>query len=463
MAMELKLTGLKGFVGEEEISQMTPLVQAAQDVLHAGSGAGNDFLGWVDLPEAYDKEEFARIKQAAKKIQQTCEVLVVIGIGGSYLGARAAIEFVNGQMYNGVRPEGIPEVYFVGNNISSSYLNDIVKIIGNRDFGINVISKSGTTTEPAIAFRIFKKLIEEKYGREGAKERIFATTDKARGALKKLADDEGYETFVVPDDVGGRFSVLTAVGLLPMAAAGVDIDAAMAGAAEARRNFADGTEHACAQYAALRSILHQKGKSMEILVNYEPALVMLGEWFKQLFDESEGKDHKGLFATSANFSTDLHSIGQFIQDGARMMFETVVWVREPRSESYIEETAEDIDGLNYLAGKSVQFVNSKAYQGTLMAHMDGGTPNIIVEIDRADAWHFGYLVYFFEKACGISGYLLGVNPFNQPGVEAYKKNMFALLGKPGFLRSAARSWKRDCNKRPEGMPRRWHPFFVCNA
>ena len=432
MAMELKLTGLKGFVGEEEISQMTPLVQAAQDVLHAGSGAGNDFLGWVDLPEAYDNEEFARIKQAAKKIQQTCEVLVVIGIGGSYLGARAAIEFVNGQMYNGVRPEGIPEVYFVGNNISSSYLNDIVKIIGNRDFGINVISKSGTTTEPAIAFRIFKKLIEEKYGREGAKERIFATTDKARGALKKLADDEGYETFVVPDDVGGRFSVLTAVGLLPMAAAGVDIDAAMAGAAEARRNFADGTEHACAQYAALRSILHQKGKSMEILVNYEPALVMLGEWFKQLFDESEGKDHKGLFATSANFSTDLHSIGQFIQDGARMMFETVVWVREPRSESYIEETAEDIDGLNYLAGKSVQFVNSKAYQGTLMAHMDGGTPNIIVEIDRADAWHFGYLVYFFEKACGISGYLLGVNPFNQPGVEAYKKNMFALLGKPGF-------------------------------
>lgn len=432
MAMELKLTGLKGFVGEEEISQMTPLVQAAQDVLHAGSGAGNDFLGWVDLPEAYDKEEFARIKQAAKKIQQTCEVLVVIGIGGSYLGARAAIEFVNGQMYNGVRPEGIPEVYFVGNNISSSYLNDIVKIIGNRDFGINVISKSGTTTEPAIAFRIFKKLIEEKYGREGAKERIFATTDKARGALKKLADDEGYETFVVPDDVGGRFSVLTAVGLLPMAAAGVDIDAAMAGAAEARRNFADGTEHACAQYAALRSILHQKGKSMEILVNYEPALVMLGEWFKQLFDESEGKDHKGLFATSANFSTDLHSIGQFIQDGARMMFETVVWVREPRSESYIEETAEDIDGLNYLAGKSVQFVNSKAYQGTLMAHMDGDTPNIIVEIDRADAWHFGYLVYFFEKACGISGYLLGVNPFNQPGVEAYKKNMFALLGKPGF-------------------------------
>ena len=432
MSMELKLTGLKGFVGEEELACMAPLVKAAQDTLHSKSGAGNDFLGWVDLPEAYDKEEFARIKQAAKKIQQTCDVLVVIGIGGSYLGARAAIEFVNGQMYNGVRPEGIPEVYFVGNNISSSYLNDVVKIIGERDFCINVISKSGTTTEPAIAFRIFKKLIEEKYGKEGAKERIFATTDKARGALKKLADDEGYETFVVPDDVGGRFSVLTAVGLLPMAAAGLDIDAAMAGAAEARKAFAEGTDHDCAKYAALRTILHQKGKAMEILVNYEPSLVMLGEWFKQLFDESEGKDHKGLFATSANFSNDLHSIGQFIQDGTRNMFETVVWVKEPRSESYIEETVEDIDGLNYLAGKSVQFVNSKAYQGTLMAHMDGGTPNIIVEIDKADAWHFGYLVYFFEKACGISGYLLGVNPFNQPGVEAYKKNMFALLGKPGF-------------------------------
>ena len=432
MAMELKLTGLKGFAGEEELGYMAPLVKAAQDTLHSKSGAGNDFLGWVDLPVDYDKEEFARIKKAAKKIQKSCDVLVVIGIGGSYLGARAAIEFVNGQMYNGVRPEGIPEVYFVGSNISSSYLNDVVKIIGERDFCINVISKSGTTTEPAIAFRIFKKLIEEKYGKEGAKDRIFATTDKARGALKKLADDEGYETFVVPDDVGGRFSVLTAVGLLPMAAAGLDIDAAMAGAAAAREAFAEGTDHDCAKYAALRNILHQKGKAMEILVNYEPSLVMLGEWFKQLFDESEGKDHKGLFATSANFSTDLHSIGQFIQDGTRNMFETVVWVKEPRSESYIEETAEDIDGLNYLAGKSVQFVNSKAYQGTLIAHMDGGTPNIIVEIDKADAWHFGYLVYFFEKACGISGYLLGVNPFNQPGVEAYKKNMFALLGKPGF-------------------------------
>lgn len=432
MAMELKLTGLQGFVGEAELQNMAPQVEAAQTVLHSRSGAGNDFLGWLDLPENYDREEFARIKAAAKKIQNNCEVLVVIGIGGSYLGARAAIEFVNGQMYNGVRPAGIPEVYFVGSSISSAYLNDVVKIIGARDFCINVISKSGTTTEPAIAFRIFKKLIEERYGKEGAKERIFATTDQARGALKKLADDEGYETFVVPDDVGGRFSVLTAVGLLPMAAAGVDIDAAMAGAAAARQAFAEGVSHDCAKYAALRNILYRKGKGVEILVNYEPALVMLGEWFKQLFDESEGKDHKGIFATSANFSTDLHSIGQFIQDGTRSMFETVVWVKEPRSESFIEETAEDIDGLNYLAGKSVQFVNAKAYQGTLIAHMDGGTPNIILEIDKADAWHFGYLVYFFEKACGISGYLLGVNPFDQPGVEAYKKNMFALLGKPGY-------------------------------
>ena len=432
MAMELKLTGLQGFVGEAELQNMAPQVEVAQTVLHSRSGAGNDFLGWLDLPENYDREEFARIKAAAKKIQNNCEVLVVIGIGGSYLGARAAIEFVNGQMYNGVRPAGIPEVYFVGSSISSAYLNDVVKIIGARDFCINVISKSGTTTEPAIAFRIFKKLIEERYGKEGAKERIFATTDQARGALKKLADDEGYETFVVPDDVGGRFSVLTAVGLLPMAAAGVDIDAAMAGAAAARQAFAEGVSHDCAKYAALRNILYRKGKGVEILVNYEPALVMLGEWFKQLFDESEGKDHKGIFATSANFSTDLHSIGQFIQDGTRSMFETVVWVKEPRSESFIEETAEDIDGLNYLAGKSVQFVNAKAYQGTLIAHMDGGTPNIILEIDNADAWHFGYLVYFFEKACGISGYLLGVNPFDQPGVEAYKKNMFALLGKPGY-------------------------------
>ena len=434
MAMNLKLTGVAGFVDQRELDCMAPLMDTVNEVLLSRKGAGNDFLGWLDLPVDYDKEEFARIQAAAKKIQGDSEVLVVIGIGGSYLGARAAIEFVKGQMYNGVREKGIPEIYFAGNNISSSYLNDIVKIIGDRDFSVNIISKSGTTTEPAIAFRVFKKLLEEKYGKEGAKSRIYATTDKARGALKALSDAEGYETFVVPDDVGGRFSVLTAVGLLPIAAAGIDIEAMMKGAADAREVCKDGdiNSNPSMKYAALRNILYRKGKSTEILVNYEPALLMMGEWFKQLFAESEGKDNKGIFPTAANFSTDLHSIGQFIQDGTRNLFETVIWVKQPRSEAYIEEAAEDIDGLNYLAGKSVQFVNSKAYQGTLMAHMDGGTPNVIVEIDEADAWHFGYLVYFFEKACGLSGYLLGVNPFDQPGVEAYKKNMFALLGKPGY-------------------------------
>ena len=433
--MELKMSGLWRYVQDDEIHDAEPLVKVAQDTLESCKGAGNDFLGWLDLPENYDREEFARIKQAAEKIRRTADVLIVIGIGGSYLGARAAIEFVNGQMYNQIRPEGTPEVYFAGNNISSSYLNDLVKIVGDRDFCINVISKSGTTTEPAIAFRIFKELCEKKYGREGAKERIFATTDKERGALKQLADDEGYETFVVPDDIGGRFSVLTPVGLLPMAAAG--------------RQHRRGHDRCCRRRHVLENSLYHRPSRCKIRgasqhpatarasrwrssVNYDPALVMFGEWYKQLFDESEGKDHKGIFATSANFSTDLHSIGQFIQDGTRMMFETVLWVREPRSESIIKEEKDDIDGLNYLAGKSVQFVNSKAYQGTLLAHVDGGTPNIVFEIDRADAWHFGYLVYFFEKACGISGYLLGVNPFDQPGVEAYKKNMFALLGKKGY-------------------------------
>ena len=358
-------------------------------------------------------------------------MLVVIGIGGSYLGARAAIEFIRGQQYNGTREAGIPEIYFVGNNISSSYLSDIVKIIGDRDFSVNVISKSGKTTEPAIAFRIFKKMVEDKYGKAGAKERIFATTDKAKGALKGLADAEGYETFVVPDDVGGRYSVLTAVGLLPMAVAGLDLEAVMKGAQDALADFKK-EDNICAQYAALRNILYRKGKQTEILVNYEPSLVMLGEWFKQLFAESEGKDHKGIFPVSANFSTDLHSIGQFIQDGSRNLFETVVWVREQKHDLFIETDPEDLDGLNYLAGKSMQFVNSKAYAGTLLAHCDGGTPNIVLEIDRNDEYHLGYLIYFFEKACGISGYLLGINPFDQPGVEAYKKNMFALLGKPGF-------------------------------
>ena len=434
MAMNLKLTGLNGFVEERELQNMAPLIDTVNEVLVSRKGAGNDFLGWLDLPVDYDKEEFARIQAAAKKIQSDSDVLVVIGIGGSYLGARAAIEFCKGQLYNGVREAGVPEVYFVGSNISSSYLNDVVRIIGDRDFSVNVISKSGTTTEPAIAFRIFKKLLEDKYGKEGAKGRIYATTDKARGALKQLATDEGYETFVVPDDVGGRFSVLTAVGLLPIAAAGLDIVKLMQGAEGAREvcQGGDMATNPAFVYAALRNILYRKGKTTEILVNYEPALLMLGEWFKQLYAESEGKDHKGIFPTAANFSTDLHSIGQFIQDGTRNLFETVVWVKEARSEVTVDEMDGDLDGLNYLAGKTMQFANSKAYSGTLLAHVDGGCPNILLEIDRADAYHFGYLVYFFEKACGLSGYLLGVNPFNQPGVESYKKNMFALLGKPGY-------------------------------
>ena len=433
MGIKLKLTGLRRFVRTEaEIADYTAQVAAAQDTLVNGTGAGNDFLGWLNLPVDYDRDEFARIKQAAKKIQQTCDVLIVIGIGGSYLGARAAIEFVNGQFYNQVRPEGIPEVYFAGNNISSSYLNDIIKMIGDRDFCINIISKSGTTTEPAIAFRELKKLCESKYGKEGARERIFATTDKERGALKKLADDEGYETFIVPDNIGGRFSVLTPVGLLPMAAAGLDIDAVMAGAAASRENYSQGSLHDCARYAALRNLLLFKGKSMEIMVNYEPSLVMLGEWLKQLFDESEGKDHKGLFVTSANFSTDLHSIGQFIQDGSKLMFETVMHIKTPKSDLFLEPDKDNLDGLNFLTNQNMSVVNEKAYQGTILAHTEGGVPNIVIDVDKLDEENLGEMIYFFEKACAISGYMLGVNPFNQPGVESYKKNMFALLGKPGY-------------------------------
>lgn len=431
MSMELKLTGIDAFVRPWEAAYMAPLMDTCAEMLDHKTAAGSDFLGWVDLPNQYDREEFARIQKAAQKIQKSSDVLVVIGIGGSYLGARAAIEFVNGPQYNGVRPEGIPEIYFVGNNISSSYLSDIIRMIGDRDFSVNVISKSGKTTEPAIAFRVFKKLVEERYGRDGAKDRIYATTDRSKGALKGLADAEGYETFVVPDDIGGRFSVLTAVGLLPMAVAGLDLEAVMKGAQDAHADFQK-EGNICTQYAALRNILYRKGKQIEILVNYDPSLVMLGEWFKQLFAESEGKDHKGIFPVSANFSTDLHSIGQFIQDGTRNLFETVLWVREQKHDLYIESDPDDLDGLNYLAGKSMQFVNSKAYAGTLLAHCDGGTPNIVLEIDRNDAYHLGYLIYFFERACGLSGYLLGINPFDQPGVEAYKKNMFALLGKPGF-------------------------------
>ena len=434
MAMELKLTGIRPFINREEIRNISLMINMCNGWLKTKTGAGHDYLGWVNLPNDYDRVEFTRIKSTAKRIQSLCEVLIVIGIGGSYLGSRAAIEFVKGQHYNNLPGKDTPDIYFVGNNVSSSYLNDIMGIVKDRDFCINVISKSGRTTEPAIAFRIFKDMVEKKYGVDGAKERIFVTTDREKGALKVLANTQGYETFVVPDDIGGRFSVLSAVGLLPMAVAGVDIDAVMRGAQTAYQTYDndDIMENDCLQYVAMRNILYRKGINIEVLVTYEPALTMLGEWFKQLFAESEGKEHKGLFPVTANFSTDLHSVGQFIQDGTRSLFETVIWVKEPQTEVYIQEEADDTDGLNYLAGKSMQYVNRKAYEGTLMAHVDGGTANIVFEIDRADAFHFGYLVYFFEKACGLSGYLLGVNPFNQPGVEEYKKNMFALLRKPGY-------------------------------
>ena len=434
MGIKLKLSGTENFVRNEEYAKIQPAVKMASDLLYSGKGAGNDYIGWVDLPNNYDKDEFERIKKAAKKIQSNSEVLIVIGIGGSYLGGRAALEFVNGVNFNKKVHKGIPEVYFVGNSISSDYLSDIIEILGDRDFSINVISKSGTTTEPAIAFRIFKKIIEDKYGKEGAKERIFATTDKARGALKSMCNTEGYETFVIPDDVGGRFSVLTPVGLLPMAAAGIDIDAVMQGASDAVATYKndDLENNDCLKYAATRQILGRKGKAIEILANYEPSLTMFGEWYKQLYAESDGKDGKGIFPVSANFSTDLHSIGQFIQDGSRNLFETVLWVENAKKNITIETDAENLDGLNFVADKTIQYVNSKAYAGTFLAHVDGGVPTMVIEVEKSDAYNFGQLVYFFEKALAISGYMLGVNPFDQPGVEAYKKNMFALLGKPGY-------------------------------
>ena len=434
MGIKLKLSGIENFIRNEEYAKIQPAVKMASDLLYSGKGAGNDYIGWGDLPNNYDKDEFERIKKAAKKIQSNSEVLIVIGIGGSYLGGRAALEFVNGVNFNKKVHKGIPEVYFVGNSISSDYLSDIIEILGDRDFSINVISKSGTTTEPAIAFRIFKKIIEDKYGKEGAKERIFATTDKARGALKSMCNTEGYETFVIPDDVGGRFSVLTPVGLLPMAAAGIDIDAVMQGASDAVATYKndDLENNDCLKYAATRQILGRKGKAIEILANYEPSLTMFGEWYKQLYAESEGKDGKGIFPVSANFSTDLHSIGQFIQDGSRNLFETVLWVENAKKNITIETDAENLDGLNFVADKTIQYVNSKAYAGTFLAHVDGGVPTMVLEVEKTDAYNFGQLVYFFEKALAISGYMLGVNPFDQPGVEAYKKNMFALLGKPGY-------------------------------
>lgn len=425
-----------GFISEEEIGYMSRLTEQAKDVLVSKNGAGNDFLGWIDLPVDYDKEEFSRIEKAAAKIKKDSDVLIVIGIGGSYLGARAAIEFLRHGFYNSLPKEkrGTPEIYYVGNSISSTYLQGVIDVIGDRDFSVNVISKSGTTTEPAIAFRIFKKMLEDKYGQEEAAKRIYATTDKARGALKDLATKEGYESFVVPDDVGGRFSVLTAVGLLPIAVSGADIKALMDGAASGRElalneKFED---NEAMKYAAIRNILLRKGKSVEVLANYEPALHYIGEWWKQLYGESEGKDQKGIFPAAVDFTTDLHSMGQFIQDGARIMFETVMNVEEARETITIEKEAEDLDGLNYLAGKTMDFVNKSAMNGTILAHTDGSVPNLMIKIPKMDEFHLGQLFYFFEFACGVSGYILGVNPFNQPGVESYKRNMFALLGKPGY-------------------------------
>ena len=434
------------FISEEEVGYMSRLVADAKERLVEKTGAGNDFLGWIDLPVDYDKEEFARIKKAAEKIKSDSEVLVVIGIGGSYLGARAAIEFLRHSFYNSVSKEirKTPEIYFAGNSISSTYLKHLIQVIGDRDFSVNVISKSGTTTEPAIAFRIFKELLEKKYGREGAAKRIYATTDKVRGALKGLADAEGYESFVVPDDVGGRFSVLTAVGLLPIAVSGADIDLLMEGAAEGRKLALeqDFAENDAMKYAAIRNILLRKGKAVEVLANYEPSLHYVSEWWKQLYGESEGKDQKGIFPASVDLTTDLHSMGQFIQDGARILFETVLSVEESREEILLKEEPEDLDGLNYLAGKNMDFVNKSAMNGTVLAHTDGNVPNLMIHIPEQNEFYLGELFYFFEFACGVSGYLLGVNPFNQPGVESYKKNMFALLGKPGYEKEREELLKR---------------------
>jgi len=426
----------KKFISDSEIDMMKSTTEAARAKLVNKTGAGSDFLGWIDLPINYDKDEFNRILKASEKIQKDSEVLLVIGIGGSYLGARAAIEFLRHNFYNSVSKEvrKTPEIYFVGNNISTRYMTHLIDVIGDRDFSINIISKSGTTTEPAIAFRIFKKLLIDKYGKKEAAKRIYATTDKAKGALKHLADEEGYETFVVPDDIGGRYSVLTAVGLLPIAVSGADIKQLMEGAASMRGYCLDAPyeDNDALKYAAIRNILLRKGKGIEILVNYEPSLHFISEWWKQLFGESEGKDQKGIYPASVDFTTDLHSMGQFIQDGSRIMFETVLNVEKPSCEIIIEEEEIDLDGLNYLAGKSVDFINKSAMKGTLLAHTDGNVPNLMVNIPEQNEFYLGQLFYFFEFACGVSGYILAVNPFDQPGVESYKKNMFALLGKPGY-------------------------------
>ena len=433
MSVRLKSQYVSSFVRDEELMNMQPEVTAAHELLVNRSGAGSDFLGWVTLPEDYDREEFARIKVAAEKIKKTCQVCIVIGIGGSYLGARAVIEFLKSPLYNAL-PKDTPDIYFAGNCISAPAIEELLAICEGKDVCINVISKSGTTTEPAVAFRVFRGLLEEKYGVEGAKERIFVTTDRKKGTLKEFSDEAGYETFVVPDDVGGRFSVLTAVGLLPIAVAGIDIDALMSGAKAAKDALADPdiNNNDAYKYAALRNVLYRQGKTTEILVGYELYAQMLNEWWKQLYGESEGKDQKGIYPSSVIFSTDLHSLGQYIQEGNRNLFETVISVEKQDSAFAIPHDPNNIDGLNFLSGMDLNQVKKTAMQATLLAHVDGGVPNILLELADRSAYSLGYLLYFFELACAISGYILGVNPFNQPGVEAYKKNMFALLGKPGY-------------------------------
>lgn len=443
MAVSLDARYLEAFVREHELSGLQAQVTAAHEMLHNGTGLGNDFLGWLTLPTDYDKEEFSRIQQAAARIQQDTDVFIAIGIGGSYLGARAVIEFLKSPLYNNLA-KNTPDIYFAGNTISSAALAELLQLCEGRRVSINVISKSGTTTEPAIAFRVFRDYLEKTVGKEEARRRIYVTTDKQRGTLKNFADREGYETFVVPDDVGGRFSVLTAVGLLPIAVAGCDIAALMAGAAEAQSALCnpDVMQNDCYRYAALRNILLRKGRSVELMVSYEPRYAMMSEWWKQLYGESEGKDGKGLFPASVVFSTDLHSLGQFVQDGANILAETVVLIDESPVNLVIQEDDENVDGLNFLAGSTMAQINQKAFEGTVLAHTDGGTPNMVLHVPAVCEHELGYLIYFFEKACAVSGYLLGVNPFNQPGVEAYKKNMFALLGKPGFEDQKAALEKR---------------------
>jgi len=433
MSICIKENFIENFVSENDLHNVKETSEKAFDTLIKGSGEGSDFLGWVDLPVNYDKDEFARIQKAAAKIKKNADILVVIGIGGSYLGARAAIEFIKSPLYNSLNKE-TPDIYFAGNNISPTALTELLSICEGKDIAVNVISKSGTTTEPAVAFRVFKSLLIEKYGEAGARERIYVTTDKCRGTLKEFSDKAGYETFVVPDDVGGRYSVLTAVGLLPIAVAGIDIQDMMNGAAKAREELTkyDFEKNPAVRYACIRNALLNKGKNVEVLVGYEPYLLMLNEWWKQLYGESEGKNNKGILPDSVVFSTDLHSLGQYIQEGQRMLFETVLCVKNPGAEFCIPYDESNVDGLNFIAGKSLDEVNKTAMLATLMAHNDGGVPNVLLELPDRSAYSFGYLVYFFEIACGISGYMLGVNPFNQPGVEAYKKNMFALLGKPGY-------------------------------